>query len=290
MTGPRAWASRTAWRSPKMREILHPQRALQQPRPLIAPAAAGRGVLYRYFCQRMVNQDRNVFAASMVARRMPTPMVTGPVTRAFATTPGEKSPVSSGPQARALHPVSAFHRHPPVDAPCCSPIPPCMNWPSAEEMAGIAHPAAAVARQHGQSREWPFLLIFSNFGNPQMGEVERIRDAVHELEPAQVDFRITKRRDAAQWWRWMFEQMRPSIPFCRPDGLRQCACWEMQAPAHAAHPRPSCLQQLAAGRSIAPCLCCPRSFRPISVPSTRPPPPSPISSLRGIPPPSIAKV
>ena len=67
------------------------------------------GVLYRD-CQRMVNQDRNVFAACMVAEGDADAMVTG-VTRSFATTLEEIRRVIDPRPGQ--HPVRPLDRHRP---------------------------------------------------------------------------------------------------------------------------------------------------------------------------------
>ena len=114
-------------------------------------------------CQRLVNQDRNHFAACMVALDDADAMVTG-VTRNYSV---------------ALEDVRRVHRsqarpsrHRPVDGavarprPCWSPTPRVTEMPNAEDLAEIAVEAAGVARRMGYEPRVA-MLAFSTFGHPR---------------------------------------------------------------------------------------------------------------------------
>jgi malate dehydrogenase (oxaloacetate-decarboxylating)(NADP+) len=203
-----------------------------------------RGVLYRD-CQRMVNQDRNVFAASMVAEGDADAMVTG-VTRSFATTLEEIRRVLDPRPGCILFGLSIVIARGRTVLLADTAV---HELPSAEEMAGIAIQAAAVARQHGHEPRVA-LLSFSNFGNPQWEKMERIRDAVHELDRRKVDFEYDGEMQPNV--ALDFEQMRQLYPFCRLTGPANVL---LMPALHSAAISAKLLQQLGGGTVIGPVLC-----------------------------------
>ncbi|MCB2102963.1 MAG: NADP-dependent malic enzyme, partial [Rhodobacterales bacterium] len=140
------------------------------------------GALYRD-CQRMVNQDRNVFAACMVARGDADAMVTG-VTRTYHVALEDiRRALDPKPGAHVFgltmilaHGRTVFMADTAVHA-----------LPTAEQLVATAQQAAAKARQMGHEPRVA-LLSFSNFGHPMRERAQVIRDAVKMLDDMHVSF------------------------------------------------------------------------------------------------------
>ena len=125
----------------------------------------------------MVNQNRNVFAACMVAQGDADAMVTGvsrrfstclkDVRRVFDPRPGEEI---FGLTVHVLRNRTLFIADSSVH-----------ERPSPEVMVGIATQAAAKARQLGSEPRVAF-LSYANFGNPPVDLTERSREAVRLLD------------------------------------------------------------------------------------------------------------
>jgi len=201
------------------------------------------GALFRD-CLRMVNQDRNVFAASMVAEGDADGMVTG-VTRSFATSLEEIRRVLDPKPDCILFGLSIVIARGRTVLLADTAV---HELPSAEEMAGIAIQAAAVARRYGHEPRVA-LLSFSNFGNPQWEKMERIRDAVHELDRRKVDFEYDGEMQPNV--ALDFEQMRQLYPFCRLTGPANVL---LMPALHSAAIAAKLLQQLGGGTVIGPVL------------------------------------
>ena len=132
-------------------------------------------------CQRLVNQNRNVFAACMVAFGEADAMVTG-LTRSFYTCfsdVGRVFDASLGEQAFGLT-IVVTRAHTLFIADTS-----VHERPSAEELADIAVQCAAKARQMGHEPQVAF-MSYSNFGNPARESTNVVRDAV-ELMDARTD-------------------------------------------------------------------------------------------------------
>ncbi len=202
-----------------------------------------RGALFRD-CLRMVNQDRNVFAASMVAEGDADGMVTG-VTRSFATNLEEIRRVLDPKPDCILFGLSIVIARGRTVLLADTAV---HELPSAQEMAGIAIQAAAVARRHGHEPRVA-LLSFSNFGNPTWEKMERIREAVHELDRRKVDFEYDGEMQPNV--ALDFEQMRQLYPFCRLSGPANVL---LMPALHSAAISAKLLQQLGGGTVIGPVL------------------------------------
>ena len=134
--------------------------------------------------QRLVNQDRNIFGACMVALGHADGMVTG-VTRNYATVleAARKAidPVR-GECVMGLSVVLAKGRMLFIADTSVS------EFPGAAELAQITLQAAAIARQFGAIPRVA-LLSHSTFGNPTMERSEKIREAVSILDQREdIDF------------------------------------------------------------------------------------------------------
>jgi len=141
-----------------------------------------RGGLYRD-AVRMVTNDRNVYAASMLAAGDADAMVTG-VTRNYATALADVRRVIDS--SHGAHPIGMqviFARGRIVLVADTS----ITEMPTAEQLADIAVQAAAAARRFGVTPRVA-LLASSTFGFPRSERSERIIEAVQILENRGVDF------------------------------------------------------------------------------------------------------
>jgi malate dehydrogenase (oxaloacetate-decarboxylating)(NADP+) len=202
-----------------------------------------KGFLYRD-CQRLVNQDRNVFGACMVALGDADAMVTG-TTRSYAASFDEITHVlDAEPGKRLLGLMIMIARGRTVFVADTT----IHELPSPEELADIAEQAAEKARQMGAVPRVA-LLSFSNFGNPMREKADRVRQAVGVLDRRRVDFEYDGEMSADV--ALDFELMRKTYPFCRLTGPANV----LVMPAlHTANVSSKLLQQLGGGTVIGPIL------------------------------------
>src|SRR5207302_574144 len=134
-------------------------------------------------CQRLVNQDRNHFAACMVALDDADAMVTG-ATRNFSTALAEILHCidpKPGHRVMGVSLILTRGRHVLVADTAVT------EMPEAEDLAQIAIEAAGVARKFGYEPRLA-LLAFSTFGQPPGERAARVQEAVRILEHRRVDF------------------------------------------------------------------------------------------------------
>jgi malate dehydrogenase (oxaloacetate-decarboxylating)(NADP+) len=200
------------------------------------------GLLFRD-CQRLVNQDRNVFAACMVVQGDADAMVTG-ITRSFYDALGDVTRVIDPRPDEQLFGLSmVFAKGRTVFIADTS----VNELPTPEQLAGIAIQSAAAARRIGHEPRVA-LLSFSNFGNPLREKAERIRDAVAVLDHRKVDFEYEGEMQADV--ALDFELMRRLYPFSRLKGPANI----LVMPAlHSANISAKLMQQLG-GTVIGPVL------------------------------------
>jgi malate dehydrogenase (oxaloacetate-decarboxylating)(NADP+) len=202
-----------------------------------------KGALYRD-CERMVNQDRNVFAACMVACGDADAMVTGltrswmvcyeDIARVIDPKPGELPFALTIMVARGR---TYFIADTNVHA-----------LPSPQELADIAVGSARVARAMGHEPRVA-LLSFSNFGNPWRDKAQRVREAVEELDRRKVDFVYDGEMNADMA---LDPELRQRFfPFCRLKG--QANVLVMPA-LHTADVSSRLLHQIGGGTMIGPIL------------------------------------
>ena len=167
------------------------------------------GMLYRD-CQRLVNQDRNVFAACMVAMDHADAMLTG-LTRGYYVALDEiRLVLDPRPNERmfGLSMVISEDRTVFISDTTVHEL------PTPEELADIACQTAAKCRSMGHEPVVA-LLSNSNFGNPKWEQSERIRAAVRALDARRVDFEYDGEvaADVA-----LNPELRGLYPFCRLSG------------------------------------------------------------------------
>jgi malate dehydrogenase (oxaloacetate-decarboxylating)(NADP+) len=201
-----------------------------------------QGYLFRD-CQRLINQDRNHFAAAMVALGDADAMVTG-VTRNFSVALEDVRhciDVKPGHRVMGVSLVLARGRTVVVADTAVT------EMPEAEDLAEIAVEAAGVARKLGYEPRLA-LLAFSNFGQPPGERSERIQKAVRLLDHRRVDFEYDGEMspDVA-----LNPDLMAAYPFCRLSGPANV----LVMPAfHSAAISTKMLQELGGATVIGPLL------------------------------------
>jgi malate dehydrogenase (oxaloacetate-decarboxylating)(NADP+) len=168
-----------------------------------------KGMLYRD-AQRAMNQERNIFAAAMVASGDADAMVTGltrnyyqafdEVTRIIDPRPGE---TLFGTTLLVTQGRTVFISDTVV-----------IDGPSSEQLADVACQTAAKARQMGHEPRVA-LLSYANFGNPQKYDGERMHDVVAILDQRKVDFEYDGEMGADVA---LDPELLKHYPFCRLSG------------------------------------------------------------------------
>ena len=141
-----------------------------------------RGYLRRE-CERMVNQDRNIFGSLMLQLGEADAMITG-ITRTWAQTMREVKRVidpDAGGTPFGMH-ILVGRSHTVFMADTA-----VNERPTAEELADIAERTAQVARRMGHEPRVAF-LSYSTFGNPKGNYLSNVREAVKVLDGRQVGF------------------------------------------------------------------------------------------------------
>jgi malate dehydrogenase (oxaloacetate-decarboxylating)(NADP+) len=142
-----------------------------------------RGYLHREV-ERLVNQDRNIFAALLLELGEADAMITG-VTRPYAQSLREVRRVLDpveGVTPFGIH-ILVGQSHTVFLADTT-----VTERPTGEQLVDIATHTAAVARRMGHEPRVAF-LSYSTFGNPEGSFLERIREAVKILDRREsVDF------------------------------------------------------------------------------------------------------
>ena len=195
-------------------------------------------------CQRMVNQDRNIFAACMVACGIADAMVTG-LTRSFAVAFEDIMRVidpKEGHRVFGLSVVVARGRTVFLSDTTVHEL------PTPEQLADIAIQSAAQARAMGHEPRVA-LLSFSNFGNPMREKARRIREAVEVLDGRRVDFEYDGEMQASV--ALDSELMRQLYPFCRLSGPANVL---IMPALHTANISAKLLQKIGGGTVIGPLL------------------------------------
>jgi malate dehydrogenase (oxaloacetate-decarboxylating)(NADP+) len=141
-----------------------------------------RGYLRREV-ERMVNQDRNVFASAMLKLGAADAMISG-VTRTFSQTMREVRRVLDPAEGRTPFGVHVLVGQSHTVFMADTTV---NERPTAAMLADIAEGTAAVARRMGHEPRVAF-LSYSTFGNPAGTWLDNIRDAVALLDARGVGF------------------------------------------------------------------------------------------------------
>ncbi|MCL6645883.1 MAG: NADP-dependent malic enzyme, partial [Dehalococcoidia bacterium] len=194
-------------------------------------------------CQRLINQDRNHFAACMVALGDADAMVTG-VTRNFSVALEDvRRCIDPKPGHRVIGVSLVLARGRTVLVADTS----VTEFPSAEDLVEIAIEAAGVMRRLGHEPRVA-LLAFSTFGQPPGERSARVQEAVRMLEQRRVDFECDgdMAADVA-----LNPDLMAAYPFCRLSGPANV----LIMPAfHSAAIATKMLQELGGATVIGPLL------------------------------------
>jgi malate dehydrogenase (oxaloacetate-decarboxylating)(NADP+) len=202
-----------------------------------------RGMLHRD-CQRLVNQDRNVFATCMVACGDADAMVTG-LTRNSFDVLEEISHVISVKPGSVLFGLTVLLARERTVLLADTLV---HEVPSSAQLADIAIQAAAKARELGLEPRVA-LLSYSNFGNPMGKDGQRVRDAVGLLDQRNVGFEYDGEMSADV--ALDDKLMRQLYPFCR---LRGPANVLIMPELHSANITAKLLPPLGGGTVVGPLL------------------------------------
>jgi malate dehydrogenase (oxaloacetate-decarboxylating)(NADP+) len=194
-----------------------------------------RGYLRRD-CLRLVTNERNIFAALMVARGHADAMVSG-TTRNFASVYQDVRRVMDPKPGRRVIGVSlALARGRAVLIADTS----IHDMPTSEQLAAIAVEAARAARQLGMEPRVA-LLAYSTFGQPKGERSETVRRAVELLDERGVDFEVDGEMAADVA---LNRDVMKLYPFCR---LTDAANVLVMPAFHAASISTKMLQELGSG-------------------------------------------
>jgi malate dehydrogenase (oxaloacetate-decarboxylating)(NADP+) len=134
-------------------------------------------------CQRLVNQDRNVFAACMLAMGDADAMVSGVTRNSSVVLDEVRLAIDPKPGHRLVGVSIVIARDRTVI--CADTM--ITEMPTATELADIATEAAQTARRLGYEPRVAF-LAFSTFGHPAGERSQKVIEAVKVLEGRKVDF------------------------------------------------------------------------------------------------------
>ncbi len=201
-----------------------------------------KGYLFRD-AQRLINNDRNHFAACMVALGDADGMVTG-ITRNYSTALEDvRRCIDEKPGHRVIGVSLALCRGRTVLVADTA----VHDMPSADELADIAEEAAGLARRLGYVPRVA-MLAYSTFGHPSGERSERVREAVKLLDKRRVDFEYDGEMAADVA---LNAKVMEQYPFCRLSGPANV----LVMPAfHSASISTKMLQELGGSTVIGPLL------------------------------------
>ena len=202
-----------------------------------------RGVLQRD-CQRMVNHDRNVFAACMVANGHADALVTG-MTRSFQASFEYVTQVIGPKKGKEFVTTSMLVSRGRTVFMGDTSI---HERPSGEQMADIAEVIAEKARSMGHVPRVA-ILSFSNFGNPESEITQTARDAVAVLDKRKVKFEYEGEMTADI--ALDYDLMQSRYPFSRLTGPANIL---VMPGLHSANISFKLMQQLGGGSVIGPMI------------------------------------
>ena len=218
-------------------------RSATRPTPPISTSGCSARASCSATVQRLVNQDRNHFAACMVALGDADAMVTG-VTRNFSVALEDvRRCIDPKPGHRVMGVSLVLARGRTVLVADTA----VTEMPNAEILADIAVEAAGVARRFGYEPRLA-LLAFSTFGQPPGERAAHVQGAVRILDQRRVDFEYDgdMAADVA-----LNMELRDAYPFCRLSGPANV----LIMPAfHSASISTKMLQELGGATVIGPLL------------------------------------
>jgi malate dehydrogenase (oxaloacetate-decarboxylating)(NADP+) len=194
--------------------------------------------------QRMVNQGRNVFGASMVAAGDADGMVTG-ITRRFPECYADvKHAVDVQPGKVPMGYSIVVARHGTVFLADTA----INETPSPEQLATIARQMAKNARTMGHDPRVAF-VSFSNFGSREIERIDRLRKAIRMLDAEKVDFEYDGEMQADM--ALDYELLKSTYPFARLTGPANVL---VMPGLHSAHISSRLMQKLGGVTVIGPVI------------------------------------
>ena len=162
-------------------------------------------------CQRLINQDRNVFAASMVSAGDADAMVTG-VTRPFGRCFDDITKVISTKNDESFLSMSMMvSKERTVFIGDVN----IHDMPNAEQLANIATGIANTVKSLGYTPRVA-LLSFSNFGSLTRPSSKNLKEAVNILNTRNVDFEFDG--EMTPEVALDYDLIKENYPFCRLSG------------------------------------------------------------------------
>ena len=201
------------------------------------------GLLFRD-CQRLVNQNRNVFAASMIAQGDADAMVTG-LTRNYNVALTDVGRVMDPLDGELLFGLTMLVAEGQTVFMADTAV---HVVPTAQELAQIAVQSAKQVRRMGQDPRVA-LVSFSNFGNPMPERTEAMRGAVRILDEMEASFEYEGEMSVEV--ALDFDLQKRAYPFTR---LSDAANILVMPSLNAASVAPGLMQQLGNGTVIGPLL------------------------------------
>jgi malate dehydrogenase (oxaloacetate-decarboxylating)(NADP+) len=201
-----------------------------------------KGYLYRD-CARLVKNDRNIFAACMLACGDGDAVVTG-LTRGYNAALEDILKVINIKQNELVFGISMMVANGRTVFVSDTTV---HELPTAEELAEIAIQTAEKVMQMGHKPRVA-LLSFSNFGNPMHEKAARIRDAVAILDKRKVNFEYDGEMSADVA---LNPDLMKLYPFCR---LSAPANVLIMPALHSANISSKLLQELGGGCVVGPFL------------------------------------
>jgi malate dehydrogenase (oxaloacetate-decarboxylating)(NADP+) len=194
--------------------------------------------------QRMVNQGRNVFGASMVAAGDADGMVTG-ITRRFPECYTDVKRVINVDNGKTVMGYSIIvARHGTVFLADTA----INETPSPEQLAAIAKQMAKNARIMGHDPRIAF-TSFSNFGSREIERIDRIRKAIRILDAEEVDFEYDGEMQADM--ALDYKLLKDTYPFTRLTGPANIL---VMPGLHSAHISSRLMQSLGGVTVIGPVI------------------------------------
>jgi malate dehydrogenase (oxaloacetate-decarboxylating)(NADP+) len=201
-----------------------------------------RGLLHRD-CVRMVTNDRNIYAASMLSAGDADAMVTG-ATRSYSSALNDVSRVLDTRTGQRPIGVSMIFSKGRFIYVADTTV---HEMPGAEELADIAVQAAGVARRFGHEPRVAF-VSYSTFGFPRGERAEKCIEAVQILDRRKVDFEY----DGEMAPDVALDRERMALyPFCR---LSDVANVLIMPAIHSASISTRLLQQIGGATVLGPLL------------------------------------
>ncbi|WP_062209976.1 NADP-dependent malic enzyme [Aureimonas sp. AU12] len=161
-------------------------------------------------CHRLINTDRNHFAAAMVALGDADAMVSG-LTRNYSVVLEDVRHVIDPKPGRAVIGISIVIAKGRTTFVADTAV---HDMPSAQQLARIAIEAARFAKKLGHTPRVAF-LAHSTFGHPPSERSERVREAVGILNQNSVDFEFDGEMGADVA---LNPELMAAYPFCRLTG------------------------------------------------------------------------